>query len=119
GIALLLLLGCGERPAPKPVAPPPPPAGPADTLVLTAPGFEVWFTAARTDTGADGHRCTERSIEIRQGSKRTLVPLLYTGAVPTRVNDSTIRADLWALCQPSEGYRVGLGDGQPVAEHRR
>ena len=93
---------------------------PSDSLVLTnTAGVEIWFTLARAATGADGRRCVERGLEIRQGGKRVQVPLLYTGAPPVLLNDSTMRAMLWTHCQPGDAYLVNLRSGHPVREHAR
>ena len=121
-VALVLASACG-RPAPAAHAPPPPPrpAPPADSLALRARGgSEVWFTYARADTSATGRPCRERTLEIRHpdGSK-VGVPLLYTGAVPVQLDDSTIRADIWVHCAPTERYRIALATGIPTAERRR
>ena len=90
---------------------------PADTLVATAPGgVEIWFTASREGTAVDGTSCTDRTIEIRRGGSRVPVPLLYTGAVPELVNDSTIRARLSNQCVPGDAYLVDLRSGRPVRE---
>jgi hypothetical protein len=89
----------------------------ADTLVATAPGgVEIWFTLSREAVAADGTRCTDRTIEIRRGGSRVPVPLLYTGAVPELVNDSTIRARLSNQCVPGDAYLVDLRSGRPVRE---
>ena len=93
------------------------PAAPADSLVATAPGgVEIWFTLAREGKAADGTRCTDRTIEIRRGDTRIPVPLLYTGAAPEIVNDSTIRARLSNQCVPGDAYLVNLRTGRPVRE---
>lgn len=93
------------------------PAGPVDSLVVTSPaGIEVWFTLAREATGSDGTRCIERGIEIRRGSSRLKVPLLYTGSAPVLLNDSTMRALLWNHCAPGDAYLVDLRSGHPVRE---
>ena len=93
---------------------------PADSLVATArSGAEIWFTLAREANGPAGTRCTERGIEIRQGSTRLKVPLLYTGSSPVLLNDSTMRAFLWNLCAPGDAYLVDLRTGHPVREHGR
>lgn len=90
---------------------------PADSLVATAPGgVEVWFTLAREGKAADGRSCTDRAIEIRRGGTRIPVPLLYTGAAPELVDDSTIRARLSNQCVPGDVYLVDLGSGRPVRE---
>ena len=90
---------------------------PTDSLVLTnAAGVEIWFTLARSATGADGGRCVERGLEIRQRGKRLQIPLLYTGAPPVLLNDSTMRAVLWTHCQPGDAYLVNLRSGYPVRE---
>jgi hypothetical protein len=94
-------------------------SAPADSLTLTsATGTQVWFTLAREATGADHQRCVERGLEIRDGRKRVKVPLLYTGAAPTLLDDSTMRAVLWTHCQPGDTYRVNLRTGQPVRERK-
>jgi hypothetical protein len=97
--------------------PPALPQGPVDSLVAASgSGVEIWFTLAREATGADGTRCTERGLEIRRGSSRRKVPLLYTGSAPVLLNDSTMRALLWNHCAPSEAYLVNLRTGHPVRE---
>jgi hypothetical protein len=93
------------------------PAAPVDSLVVTSPaGIEVWFTLAREATGSNGTRCIERGIEIRRGSSRLKVPLLYTGSAPVLLNDSTMRALLWNHCAPGDAYLVDLRSGHPVRE---
>jgi hypothetical protein len=93
------------------------PAAPADSLVATAPGgVEIWFTLSREGKAADGTPCTDRTIEIRRDTTRIPVPLLYTGAVPEVVNDSTIRARLSNQCVPGDAYLVNLRTGRPVRE---
>ena len=93
------------------------PAGPADSLVATAPGgVEVWFTYARTGKAADGTPCTDRTLEIRRDGRRLPVPLLYTGAVPEIVDDTTLRARLSDRCTPADAYLVDLRTGRPVRE---
>lgn len=88
---------------------------PADTLVLTAPGgVEVWFTDSRTAHDSAGRRCLERVMQIRRDGRSIAVPLLYTGAVPRLVNDSTIEAPIWLNCRPGNVYRVDLATGRPV-----
>jgi hypothetical protein len=88
-----------------------------DSLVVTSPrGLEVWFTVGRRSKAADGSACTERSLEIRRGATRTTVPLLYTGAGPILVNETTMRAELWTHCKPVSAYLVNLLSGQPVRE---
>ena len=90
---------------------------PADSLVATAPGgVEIWFTLSRDGAAADGTRCTDRAIELRRGGTRVPVPLLYTGAAPELVNDSTIRARLSNQCVPGDIYLVDLRSGRPVRE---
>lgn len=111
------LLACGGPTRQKPAAADSVSNVPPDSLVLTsAAGVEIWFTLARTATGADGRRCVERGLEIRPGGKRLQVPLLYTGAPPVLLNDSTMRAILWTHCQPGDAYRVNLRNGHPVRE---
>jgi len=86
-----------------------------DSLALRAPdGSEVWFTDWREATGDDGQQCLERVMEIRRGADTVPIPLLYTGAVPTLVNDSTIRARIWLDCTPGNTYEVDLKTGFPT-----
>jgi hypothetical protein len=90
---------------------------PPDSLVVTnSDGVEVWFTLARAAKGSDGKSCVERGIEIRHGDTRVKVPLLYTGAPPVLINDSTIRARLWNHCRPGDAYTVDLTSGRPVRD---
>jgi hypothetical protein len=92
------------------------PAVPADSLVATMPGgYEIWFTLARSDSGAAG-RCTDRAVEIRHEGQRTPVPLLYTGTAPEPVNDTTFRARLSDHCAPADRYLVNVRTGRPVRE---
>ncbi|MFL5494953.1 MAG: hypothetical protein ACJ8DC_11280 [Gemmatimonadales bacterium] len=118
--ALLLTTGlaCGRRADAPPRQDSAPPA-PSDSLVTSAPGgVEVWFTLARNATAADGSVCVDRTLEIRRDGKRIPVPLLYTGAAPRLVNDSTIRATLSDRCRPSDAYLVDLRTGRPVRERQ-
>jgi hypothetical protein len=119
-IGLAAILACGGPTGRKPAAAETVTDVPAtDSLVLTnTAGVEIWFTLPRAATGADGRRCVERGLEIRQGGKRVQVPLLYTGAPPVLLNDSTMRAMLWTHCQPGDAYLVNLRSGQPVRERR-
>jgi hypothetical protein len=115
--AILGGLACGERATPPPQADASASTPPADSLVATAPsGAEIWFTLARTDSGAGG-RCTARAVEIRRGSTRIPVPLLYTAAAPEIVNDTTFRARLSDACRPGDSYLVNMRTGRPVREH--
>jgi hypothetical protein len=91
-------------------------AEPKDTLVATAPGgVDIWFTLARSDSGATG-RCTARALEIRRDGRRIPVPLLYTSTAPEVVNDTTMRARLSDHCAPGDVYLVDLRTGRPVRE---
>ena len=90
---------------------------PADSLAASfGNGVEVWFTLSRAARGSDGRACQERGLEIRHGSDRIQVPLLYTGEAPALLNDSTMRAVLWNHCEPVATYRVDLRTGRPVPE---
>jgi hypothetical protein len=118
GVIAAVTLACAERPgadaAGKTSAEAP--VVPADTQVATMPGgYEIWFTLARSDSGADG-RCTDRAVEIRHEGRRTPVPLLYTGSAPEPVNDTTFRARLSDHCAPGDRYLVNVRTGRPVRE---
>jgi hypothetical protein len=115
-ILCLVALACrGEKQ--EPAAEQKPIAARTDSLVLaTREGTEVWFTLARPATGESGRQCVERGLEIRSQGKRTRVPLLYTGAAPVLLNDTTMRAMLWKDCTPDVPYLVNLRTGQPVPE---
>lgn len=122
GAAMLGGLACSKRPERAGADTMSTTAGaapvPSDSLVATlGDSTEIWFTLARQDSGEAGP-CTERAVEIRRGSARTPVPLLYTGAAPQVVNDSTLRARLWNRCRPGDSYLVNLRTGGPVREHR-
>jgi hypothetical protein len=117
-VGLAALLACGGPSRTKPaVAERLANLLPTDSVVLTtSTGVEIWFTLARAAMGADGRRCVERGLEIRQGGKRVQIPLLYTGAPPVLLNDSTMRAMLWTHCKPTAAYLVNLRKGHPVRE---
>lgn len=93
---------------------------PADSLVArNGDGVEIWFTLPREAVSSNGTHCTERGIEIRRGSTRVKVPLLYTGSAPVFLNDSTIRARLWTRCEPGDVYLVDVRSGRPTKAHDR
>ena len=120
-LLLLTFLGAcsGEKPA-TPPASPTPSASPIyptlpDSLALRAPGgVEVYFSGARVGTDSVGAACVERGLVLVHDTTRTLVPLLMTGAAPTLVNDSTIRARIWLHCRPGNTYDVNLRTGAPT-----
>jgi hypothetical protein len=83
-------------------------------LALSAPnGVEVWFTDSRSAADSAGTACVERVMQIRRDGKEIAVPLLYTGARPRLVNDSTMEAAIWLHCRPGNVYRVNLRTGLP------
>jgi hypothetical protein len=87
----------------------------ADSLVLqVSDSVSVWFTDQRQDRDSAGAPCVERVLQVRRGPLRIPVPLLYTGAAPVRVNDSTIEADLWLHCRAIDHYRVDLHSAHPL-----
>jgi hypothetical protein len=119
-LGLVLLSGCSsdtpeersDRPSAVVITPS---ASWRDSLVLTAPGGrEVWFTTGRHGQGAEGQACVERSMQIRSGTDTLIVPLLYTGAAPVLVDDTTMQAELWLDCAPGRTYLVHLGTGRPT-----
>jgi hypothetical protein len=112
GVMLVVGLGCADRAKPVRAADAPP----ADTLVATARGgAEIWWTLARHDS-AGGRRCIERAVEIRRGTARIPVPLLYTTLVPEVLDDTTARARLSTHCLAGDSYLVDLRSGRPVRE---
>lgn len=116
-VSVSLLFACGARgePAPGqlPEAEQAPPAV-ADSLVLTlAGGATVWLAEGRRAVDSAGVACFERSVEIRRDSVRLKVPLLFTASLPTRVTDSTFRAELFHNCRPESAYRISIKDGMP------
>ena len=92
---------------------PPAPAWTDALALTTADGVEVWFTAGRKATKADGTPCTERVMEIRRDGRRMAVPLLYTGDQPVIANDTSFYAHIWLNCEPGNLYQVSLRTGQP------
>ncbi|HMU61665.1 MAG TPA: hypothetical protein PKA66_07775 [Gemmatimonadales bacterium] len=121
-IGLMALSACGGERSPPPGAAtvdstPTSNAFPTlpDSLALEAPhGVTVWFSGARVGTDSAGVSCMERGLVIVREGRRTLVPLLMTGAVPVLVNDSTIRARIWLHCRPGNTYEVNLRTGTPT-----
>lgn len=115
--AALLLVACGEKPRAAasidstPAAPPKPAA---EQVLVTKGGVEVWFTDSRTAHDSAGAACTERVMQVRREGKEIAVPLLYTGAKPTLVDDSTIEAAIWLNCKPGNVYQVNLRTGYPT-----
>lgn len=114
---LAALIACGgkqERATPAADTAAAVPARPPAELALKAPnGVEVWFTDARAASDSTGASCTERVMQIRRDGKEIAIPLLYTGAVPKLVNDSTIEAAIWLHCRPGNVYQVNLHTGHP------
>jgi hypothetical protein len=118
----LIACGRGEQRASLPAG------GPADSAttspipdslaLTTASGVQVWFTGSRPDSDRAGHTCSERLLEIRRDGRRIPVPLLYTGAAPTVVDDSTILARIWRHCRPGDAYHVDLTSGHPTPVHQ-
>lgn len=110
----LLLVACNREPARQPAAgkPAPPPA--PELALVVDDSTSLWFTSGRRDSSSTGTSCIERLLEIRQGSRVTPVPLLYTGEAPVRVNDSTVQVHIWLGCMPTDPYRVNLRTGQPT-----
>ena len=116
--AVALVVGaCGARGEPAPGAVPELDQGVlqlADTLVLAMPnGATVWLAEGRRAHDSTGTPCVERSVEIRRDSVRRKVPLMFTVAIPTQLDDSTILAILYRDCRPSAVYKVGVRDGLP------
>ena len=113
----LFAAGCGARGEPAPGALPEVAEVPLqldDSLVLLLPGgATVWLGGGRRAKDSTGTPCVERSVQIWRDSVRRVVPLLFTGSLPTMLDDSTIRAELYRDCRPSAVYKVGVRDGLP------
>ena len=113
-VALVAACGAEERPRFQDTAA----SSVPDSLVATGKdGLQVWFTLTRVGLAPDGTSCVERGLEIRRGDTRIQVPLLYTGAAPVLLDQSTMRAELWNHCRPVGTYLVDLRSGRPVREH--
>ncbi|MCL4866244.1 MAG: hypothetical protein KJZ47_10145 [Gemmatimonadales bacterium] len=116
-VFLLLAVGCSRspEPPPPPEPPPAPPAAPAEELASRPmPGVEIWFMEGRPGRDSTGFECFERTLEIRDSAGRRRVPLLYTLDAPTRLDDSSVRAQVFLHCQPGQAYRVDLRTGRPT-----
>ena len=114
-VALVGACGAEERPRSQDTAATP---SVPDSLVATGKDdLQVWFTLTRVGLAPDGTSCVERGLEIRRGDTRIQVPLLYTGAAPVLLDQSTMRAELWNHCRPVGTYLVDLRSGRPVREH--
>jgi len=113
-VALVAACGAEEQPRSQDTAT----SSVPDSLVATGKdGLQVWFTLTRVGLAPDGTSCVERGLEIRRGDTRIQVPLLYTGAAPVLLDQSTMRAELWNHCRPVGTYLVDLRSGRPVREH--
>lgn len=106
-LVVLLLAACGETPRPAPVtATPTIPAGPADSLVLTLPdSTTVWMVRGREGIGADGATCQERSLELRKGEHKVMVPLLYARTAP-HLEHGKLYATLSNRCADVAEYAI-------------
>ena len=91
---------------------------PKDSLAVTGPGVEIWYTLSRAGKSPDGSPCTDRAIELRRDGKRIPVPLLYTREAPSIVNDTTARAVLYTGCVAGDAYLVDLRSGRPTREKK-
>jgi len=115
--ALIMLASCGRKNpggTPASTTSTTSPTSQADSLALRlANGTSIWFAGSRADSDGTGRACVEHVMQIRHDSLRIAIPLLYTGALPTVVDDTTIAADLWLHCQPGDRYLVDLRTGRP------
>ena len=119
------LTACGARGEPSPGSPHPDDTGttaaastsvtPPDSLALSIPdGTMIWFAEGRRAADSAGSTCVERTLEIRRDTVRMKVPLFYTRAAPTVLDDSSLRAELYRDCGPVGVYRVDLRTGSPT-----
>jgi hypothetical protein len=119
------LTACGARGEPSPGSPHPDDAGttaavstsvtPPDSLALSIPdGTMIWFAEGRRAADSAGATCVERTLEIRRDTVRMKVPLFYTRAAPTVLDDTSLRAELYRDCEPVGVYRVNLRTGAPT-----
>jgi hypothetical protein len=116
-LTLVTLTAC-QRPSP-PAETSHPAVVVVDSLALRiSDTVSIWFTDRREDRDSVGTPCVERVLQVRRGGRSIPVPLLYTGAAPVRVNDSTIEAELWLHCRAVDRYRVDLHSGHPVRVSR-
>jgi hypothetical protein len=124
-VASACLAACGARGEPSPGSPHPDDTGattvdstsvtPPDSLALTiADGTMIWFAEGRRAADSAGSTCVERTLEIRRDTVRMKVPLFYTRAAPTVLDDSSVRAELYRDCAPVGVYRVNLRTGAPT-----
>jgi len=115
-IAVGVVAACG-RPAESR-----PPAGvstgslaPADSLVLTLEdSVQIWLSVGRDARDSAGRPCHERTVKITSPRGSVLVPLLYTGRAPERLDAASLVAELWKNCAPMARYRVEVATGRPT-----
>jgi hypothetical protein len=119
GVLAVLLISCRAKEAAGDRSSASAPTRPGDSLATSGEGVEIWFTLSREGRRPDGTRCVERALEIRRAGTRIPVPLLYTGATPTLLDSSTMRAELWNHCQSVDTYLVDLQSGRPVRQGAR
>lgn len=93
-------------------------AAPGESLAVSGPGVEIWFTLSRQGALPDGKSCIDRAIELRRDGKRIPIPLLYTEEAPSIVNDTTARAVLFTNCTAGDPYLVDLRTGRPTREKK-
>ncbi len=130
GLGVVALAGCAGSPQDSKTDQSPSSSGAAqsvtfpDSLLVRMPGgYSVWWTLGREveqeDTTASGEEgsCVERAIEIRKGTTRRLVPLLYTTVPPEPESDTTIRATISTRCVAGVDYLVNLRTAEPRVAH--
>jgi hypothetical protein len=117
-LALMTVACSGQKPKDPPASAADSTApAPADSLALTInDSTQLWFVAGRADTAETGAVCQEHLLELRHGDRRTSVPLLYTMAPPTRLDDTTLRAALYRHCAVASWYQVDVRTGLPRPE---
>ena len=121
-VTLAVLAACKDAPTPQAGAPAT--LGAADTSSAMVPtpethlfdladSTQVWLVTGRQAHSGTGGTCLEQGIQLRKGSLKIPVPLLYTSTMPEVVNGKLV-AKLSKDCVSGASYAIDPKTGQPT-----